>query len=306
MTVLSMAILDLQKKSKFFQAYSQGGLKKQDFWIHTFDDSIECLKLLPHVAALIYTEKYNKSPKEVTNADWAGKYSQLLGFDSFEMAEVLRGYLAIHTDHEGGNISAHSGYIASSALCDSYLSLCNAVNGLAGPLHGLANQEVLKFLLKMKDAIAQEGLGDKDPSDQEVQRFIREYVQNWLKSSVIPGYGHGRLRTTDPRFTYLKDMSQKILSDKYLVQLVHESEKIVTEVLTSLGKVKNPNPNVDAHSGVLLYELGLQEFDYYTVVFAVSRAMGVFANTIWARGLGLPLERPGSITIDQVKDFIKQ
>lgn len=76
-----------------------------------------------------------------------------MGHESDEMAEVLRGYLGIHTDHEGGNISAHSAYIASSALCDSYLSLCNGINGLAGPLHGLANQEVLKFLLKTQEAV---------------------------------------------------------------------------------------------------------------------------------------------------------
>lgn len=69
-------------------------------------------------------------------------------------------------------------------------------------------------------------------------------------------------------------------------------------MLTELGKVKNPNPNVDAHSGVLLHELGMKEFEYYTVVFAVSRAMGVFANTIWARALELPLERPGSMTLE--------
>ena len=84
------------------------------------------------------------------------------------MAEVLRGYIAIHTDHEGGNVSAHSAYLASSALCDPYLSLCNAVNGLAGPLHGLANQEVLKFLLKMKESIKDNNLGHLDTDDEKV------------------------------------------------------------------------------------------------------------------------------------------
>lgn len=122
---------------------------------------------------------------------------------------------------------------------------------------------------------------------------------------MIPGYGHGRLRTTDPRYTHLKNLSKNLLGDNYMIQLVHSSEPIITEILTELGKVKNPNPNVDAHSGVLLYELGMKEFEYYTVVFAVSRAMGVFANTIWARALGLPLERPGSMTLEQMKSFLK-
>ena len=222
------------------------------------------------------------------------------------MAEVLRGYLAIHTDHEGGNISAHSAYVASSALCDPYLSLTNAINGLAGPLHGLANQEVLKFLLQMQKSIKDAGLDISRPDSAECQAYIRDYVTNWLKSAVIPGYGHGRLRTTDPRYTHLKALSLEIMSDKDLVRLVHASENIITEVLTGLGKVKNPNPNVDAHSGVLLYELGLKEFEYYTVVFAVSRAMGCFANIVWQRAIGLPLERPGSMTLDQMNKFVAE
>ncbi len=96
------------------------------------------------------------------------------------------------------------------------------------------------------------------------------------------------------------------MKDKYLVQLVHAAEGIISQKLLKLGKVKNPNPNVDAHSGVLLYELGMTEFDYYTVVFSVSRAMGVFSNTIWARALGLPLERPGSMTLEQLKAEINR
>lgn len=173
------------------------------------------------------------------------------------MSEVLRGYLAIHTDHEGGNISAHSAYVASSALCDPYLSLTNAINGLAGPLHGLANQEVVKFLLQEHKALKEAGLDLSNPESEEVQTFIRKYVEDWLKKSVIPGFGHGRLRTTDPRYTHFKNLSKDIMSDKELVRLVHASEGIITDVLAGLGKVKNPNPNVDAHSGVLLYELGM-------------------------------------------------
>ena len=134
---------------------------------------------------------------------------------------------------------------------------------------------------------------------------MTKFVQDWLKKGVIPGYGHGRLRTTDPRYTHLKNLAQEMMSDKKLVKLTHALENIITPVLTDLGKVKNPNPNVDAHSGVLLYELGLTEYDYYTVIFAVSRAMGCFSNTIWARAIGLPLERPGSMTLEQMKDFLK-
>ncbi len=131
---------------------------------------------------MIYTEKYNKKQVKVENSDWAGQYSNLLGYSNSEMAEVLRGYIAIHTDHEGGNVSAHSAYLASSALCDPYLSLCNAVNGLAGPLHGLANQEVLKFLLKIKVALKENHMDHLKPSDERVKEFINGYLDKWLET----------------------------------------------------------------------------------------------------------------------------
>ena len=134
---------------------------------------------------------------------------------------------------------------------------------------------------------------------------MENYCQDWLKNSVIPGYGHGRLRTTDPRFVHLQQMAQRLMPEKELVKLIKVSRPIIQSELTKLGKVKNPNPNVDAHSGVLLYELGLKEFEYYTVVFAVSRAIGVLANTTLARAMQLPLERPGSMTLEQVEQFIK-
>ena len=69
----------------------------------------------------------------------------------------------------------------------------------------------------------------------------------------------------------------------------------VPGVLDSLGKVQNPYPNVDAHSGVLLYSLGMKEADYYTAIFAVSRAMGSMSQFVWSRIMGLPIERPGSV-----------
>ncbi len=176
MTTLSMALLDLQKESQFYKRYSQGDLKKPEYWDACYKDSIFGLRMLPKICAEIYTTKYNKKSAAVTNSDWAGLYSNLMGFSSLEMAEVLRSYLAIHTDHEGGNISAHSAYIASSALCDPFLSFSNAVNGLAGPLHGLANQEVLKFLLGMSEQIEKEGYDLQNPNSEECRFFIRSYV----------------------------------------------------------------------------------------------------------------------------------
>lgn len=75
----------------------------------------------------------------------------MLGYNEFNMRECMRGYLSIHADHEGGNVSAHTAHLVGSALSDPYLSYSAALNGLAGPLHGLANQECLKWLMELKE-----------------------------------------------------------------------------------------------------------------------------------------------------------
>lgn len=305
MTMLSMAILDLQKHSKFAEGYANHTLKKTHYWEATLDDGLFLLRHLPKAAALIYTTKYNKTPIKTTRNDWAGQYAEHLGFSSENVAEVLRGYLSIHTDHEGGNVSAHTSYLVNSALSDPFLSVSAAVNGLAGPLHGLANQEVLKFLLTLKDYLKGKSIAITSAEDPAFQKEIETFVLNWLKSGVVPGYGHAKLRNTDPRFTHLKEQSLSMMPDKELVKLVHTLEKVIPPILKGLGKVKNPYPNVDAHSGVLLYELGLTEFDYYTVVFAVSRSIGCIANMVWARALGLSIERPGSLSLEKLEEIVK-
>jgi citrate synthase len=306
MTMLSMAILDLQKNSKFAEGYAKNTLKKSDYWKATLEDGLYLLRYLPKISAAIYTTKYNKHALKPTANDWAGRYSESLGFKSKAMAETLRGYLSIHTDHEGGNVSAHTSWLVNSALADPFLSTSAAMNGLAGPLHGLANQEVLKFLLTMKESINAKGVKIVESNDPVLLNAIREFADDWLKSNVIPGYGHAKLRNTDPRFTFLKEQALKYMPEKELVKLVHACEQVVPEVLKKLGKVKNPYPNVDAHSGVMLYELGLTEFDYYTVVFGVSRAIGCVSNMVWARALGLAIERPGSLTLEKLEEIANQ
>lgn len=138
------------------------------------------------------------------NVDWSSNYAQLMGFENEKLNEVLRGYLAIHSDHEGGNVSGHTSYLVNSALSDPYLSLSAAMNGLAGPLHGLANQEVLKFLLAVQSHLHEANVKVDKSDDPNLLLAIENFVNNWLKTAVVPGYGHGKLRSTDPRFVHLK------------------------------------------------------------------------------------------------------
>ncbi len=208
----------------------------------------------------------------------------------------MRLYLDIHSDHEGGNVSAHTCHLVGSALSDAYYSLSAAMDGLAGPLHGLANQEVLRWIMDtMKD------LGGVPTKDQLVK-----YLWDTLNGGkVIPGYGHAVLRKTDPRYVAQREFALKHLPDYDMFKVVSDIYEVAPDILLKHGKAKNPWPNVDAHSGVLLYYYGVTEYDFYTVFFGVSRALGILAQLVWSRATGLPLERPKSVTTEWVEAQIK-
>ncbi|CAD8144321.1 unnamed protein product [Paramecium octaurelia] len=295
MTMLSQTLLFLQKDSQFQQAYDQGKVSKPQYWEYFYEDAMDLLAKIPRVAALIYRHKYKNGEiiSADENLDWAGNYAHMLGYNKFEVRECLRGYLSIHADHEGGNVSAHTTHLVGSALADPYLSYSAGVNGLAGPLHGLANQEVLKWLLEMREELGE------NISNEKIQDYVLTTIR---EGKVIPGYGHAVLRYTDPRFIHQKDFAARHIKDDPLVDLVRQCYHVIPPVLKTIGKIQNPWPNVDAHSGVLLYHYGMREFQYYTVVFAVSRALGCMANLIWSRAFGLPIERPGSITMRWIEE----
>jgi len=217
----------------------------------------------------------------------------MLGFDSEELRELMRLYLSIHADHEGGNVSAHATHLVGSALSDPYLSLAAGMNGLAGPLHGLANQEVMRWLVGVK-----EKLGGGVPTRERLAQFVWDTLH---AGQVVPGYGHGVLRVTDPRYLAQREFALRYLPDDENFRIVKMLYEIVPDILTQQGKAKDPWPNVDAHSGVLLVHYGLVEYDFYTVLFGVSRAIGVLASLVLDRALGLPLERPKSVTTAWVR-----
>ena len=209
----------------------------------------------------------------------------------------MRLYLTIHADHEGGNASAHTVHLVGSTLSSAYLSFAGGMTSLAGPLHGLANQEVIKFIFEML-----EDLGTDDPSKEQIAGYVNKTL---AEGKVIPGYGHAVLRQPDPRFTAKRVFSERYLSDSKIVQVVWKLFEVVPTILQDLGKVKNPWPDVDAHSGAILVHYGMNEYSYYTVLFGVSRALGVLAALCWSRALGFPLERPKSVTLDWVREFVQ-
>ncbi|KAG7092325.1 hypothetical protein E1B28_008686 [Marasmius oreades] len=301
MTQLGMGVAALNHDSSFQRAYEKG-IKKSEYWTHTLDDCINLVARLPALAARIYRNVYKPGtplPKIDKNLDLVGNYAKLLGHgDNHDLTEYLRLYIAIHGDHEGGNASAHTAHLVGSTLSDPYLSYAAALFALAGPLHGLANQEVLRWQLLMQ----------KEVGDNITHDTIKDYLWKTLKSGqVVPGYGHGVLRSPDPRFIALQDFceSRPELLESPIIQLVKKTYEVAPAVLKEHGKTKNPYPNVDAASGCVLYHYGLTEFKYYTVIFGVSRALGCVTQLVWARALGLPIERPKSYSLDAIEQLAK-
>lgn len=298
MTMFVTGVMALQTESNFAKEYAKG-LNKKDYWSFVYDDAMDLIARLPRIAAYIYRRKYKNNEHIQPNGllDWAGNLAHMMGFDDESFKELMRLYMTIHADHEGGNVSAHTTHLVGSALSDPYLSYAAGMNGLAGPLHGLANQEVIKWIYEM-----QASLQTQEPTKEQ----IAEYVQQTLSAGkVVPGYGHAVLRKTDPRFTAQMAFGKKHMPNDPLVNTVWNIYDTVPPILQSLGKIKNPWPNVDAHSGALLVHYGLVEYEFYTVLFGVSRALGVLASLCWDRALGQPLERPKSVTTEAVKLWLQ-
>jgi citrate synthase len=298
MTMFSQAILALQHESVFAKKYHKG-MQKADYWEATLEDSLQLTAKLPGIAAYIYNLKYQeeKYVSRDCDIDWAGNFALMIGKSDPAYLDLARLYFFLHADHESGNVSAHTTHLVGSSLSDVYYACAAGINGLAGPLHGLANQESLRWLLGVYEKFG--GV----PTKEQLEAFAWDTLN---AGQVIPGYGHAVLRLPDPRFTAQFEFAKEYLPEDELFQLVKVVNEVVPGVLEQLGKVKNPWPNVDAISGTLQYHYGVKEQDFYTVLFGVSRILGVTSNAVWARALGQPLERPKSLTTAMLEEMAKQ
>ena len=300
MNVLSALVTALGNESKFRREYDKG-LKKDLFWDYTLEDSLDLIAKMPVVASAIYRKRFGKGerimPKK--DLDWGANYAYMLGIEGNmeEWYKLMRMYMVVHCDHESGNVSAFTSHVVGSALSDVYYSLAAGLNGLAGPLHGLANQECLKFVIELLNHFG------KVPSDDELRSFAKERLDKGL---VIPGYGHAVLRVTDPRFTASLDWGKKVIPNDDRFVVVEKLFNIVPQLLIEQGKAKDPWPNVDAATGALLYHYGIKEFEYYTVIFSVSRALGICSQLILSRVMGEPITRPKSVTMDWLEKTVNK
>ena len=295
MTMFSAAILSMQRESKFAKFYAEG-FNKMTAWEPMYEDATDIIAKLPMIAAYIYRMKY-KSDIHIApdpDLDMGGNFAHMMGLPE-PYDDVARMYFIIHSDHESGNVSAHTTHLVASALSDAYYSLSAGLDGLAGPLHGLANQEVLKWIQGVM-----EKMDGKLPSEEKMKEFVWDTLNS---GQVIPGYGHAVLRKTDPRYMSQREFCLKHLPDDPIFAFVSRLYDVVPDILREQGKAKNPWPNVDAQSGVIQWHYGLRKYDFYTVLFGVGRAMGVLANITWDRALGYAIERPKSLTTDMLEEI---
>jgi len=299
MTQLSIALLALQPNSKFAEAYNNGTMKKAEYWEYVVDDALTLLAQIPIVAAKIYRRTFHdgKVPASRKDLDWAGNFAHMLGVnDDDKFKDAIRLYLTLHADHEGGNVSGHTAHTVGSALSDPYYAWAAGNCGLAGPLHGLANQECLSWLnATMKE------LKNAEPSVAMLSEFAKKTLDS---GKVIPGFGHAVLRNTDPRYTLEHEFAKKHMPNDLTFKYADCCLQAIPPVLKASGKAKNPYPNVDALSGTIMQFYGLKEANFYTVIFSVSRAIGVMSQMVWARLFGLAIERPNSVTVEWLEDAI--
>ncbi|MCH9625854.1 MAG: Citrate synthase [Chlamydiales bacterium] len=256
------------------------------------EDCLNLIAKLPEVTAAMINDHagWGSFKPSDSQLGYMDNFSQMLGASarSEKLDAVLQLFNILHYDHGGGNLSAFVGKAVASGLEDLYGSIAAALNALAGPRHGRANQECLHFVEELVQTLGHEA------SEEDVEQLIRKKLAN---NELIYGFGHAVLRVEDPRATVQYQMAQKYYPENPLVKMAFMIRKMGTKVLKENPKIANPYPNVDAISGTLLTAAGFGFPEYYTVLFGLSRAVGISIQIVYERllargGKGTPIVRP--------------
>lgn len=300
MAVFNTLILAMERESVFRKRYDEG-MKRDEQWEAMLEDSLNLVSVVPQLAAAVYRWRYDLGPRiePEPGLDWAAQYARLMGLPNSTggLAKLMRLYMVLHSDHESGNVSAHASHCVGSALSDAYYAVSAGLNGLAGPLHGLANQECLEWLQMVLKKF------NGNPTNEQLNAFARETLDS---GRVIPGYGHAVLRVVDPRFIAFRKFGENECPDSPIFKLAVQVFDVVPPILQTIHKIKDPWPNVDAISGSLIYHYGVTQHKYYTVMFGVSRVLGLTSQLVMSRAWNEPIERPKSVTTDQIRKLAQE
>lgn len=256
------------------------------------EDCMNLIAKLPHLVAAVINHHagWGETPAPTPEEGYMASFSNMLQAPekSPQLAEVLKLFNILHYDHGGGNLSCFVGKAVASGLEDMYGSITSAMCALAGPRHGKANQDCLEFVKKLCGK-----LGD-NPTPEAVQQEIRDMIAN---KELIFGFGHAVLRVEDPRATFFYEYGQEHFPDHPLIKMILHLREQGPIVLKENPKIADPYPNVDAASGSILTAAGLPHPEYYTLLFGLSRAVGIAIQIVYERceareGKGLPIVRP--------------
>lgn len=257
------------------------------------EDCLNVIAKLPHIAAAVINTHagWGKTPVPKPELGYMESFVDMLqmrGDKSSELIQAMRLFNVIHYDHCGGNLSAFVGKAVASGLEHMYGSLAAAMTALAGPRHGRANQDCLEFVQNVLKEVGE------NASASDVEKLIRRKLEN---KELVFGFGHAVLRVEDARATICYNYCQKHFSSHPLVKIAMLLRTEGPKVLKENPKISNPYPNIDAITGSMLTAAGFPYSDYYTVLFGLSRCVGIAIQIVYERlearsGKGTPIIRP--------------
>lgn len=261
----------------------------------SFDYREDCLKIIakiPHLTALVinYHAGWGETPKPKKDLGYIENFCNMLKFpgkknDFVQMSKLFN---IIHYDHGGGNLSTFVGKAVASGLEDMYGSIASAMLALAGPRHGRANQDCLEFV---KGVLKQVG---ENADAKAVEKLLRDKL---AKKELVFGFGHAVLRVEDPRAAVLYDYAKKNYAAHPLIKIAFLLREVGPKILKENPKIADPYPNIDAISGSVLAASGFDYPEYFTVLFGMSRVVGISIQIVYERceargGKGTPIVRP--------------
>lgn len=208
--------------------------------------------------------------------------------DVVELTKVFQLFNILHYDHGGGNLSTFVGKAVASGLEDMYGSISAAMCALAGPKHGRANQDCLEFVQLILNELG------ANATEAKMEELLRRRLAN---NELIFGFGHAVLRVEDHRASVLYEKAKRKYPNDPLIKIASLLRVVAPKILSENPKISDPHANVDAISGALLAAAGFNYPDYFTVMFALSRVVGISIQIVYERceardGKGTPIVRP--------------
>ena len=262
----------------------------------TNDYREDCLNLIakaPYLAALVMNHHAGWGPTPAPHPElgYMENFAAMVkvpNVDRKKLTEAFRLFNILHYDHGGGNLSTFVGKAVASSLEDMYGSMAAAMCALEGPRHGRANQDCLEFLREVVEEVGE------NATAAQVEKLIRDRLES---NQLVFGFGHAVLRIEDPRALVVYEYLKKQDPSHPLVKIALLLRTEGTKVLLENPKISDPHPNIDAISGTLLVVSGFDYPEYFTILFGLSRIVGIARQIVYERlearrGKGTPIVRP--------------